>query len=1328
MPDRGGRSLGAGTAGVGLVAVTLWLAAPGRDAPPAVLTAVTAPARDSARPAPRGEVRPYDAGTRLVAGFLGAPVPTDSDSARALAQWPLRGRLPARAGTPGTAPPGESPPPPVDFDAIVATIPDPFDSHLDYAYDAQLEAILLALGDAGYVLDRFWLPQRGDSLRDGPAADAPRVPAHERYPGAILFRRVGWDTASDSVRAARASGPADTLRADTLALRLVYLVPEMPTGGVHKEALRAALGERKALRRRLRGDTARDTIAVVGPNFSGAALSLVEVLAAWARDSGRVGAADTVLPHVSVTSGRATSLDTLLVGAAAARGVFIKTMVHPDVLLDAALRCVVLPALDLRREQVLFLIESSTAYGASTEQLGEARRRPCGPGDSLSAARDTTRYRIARFPLAVASLRAEYARHPDAAPGASATSALPGTRSAPRLPIPLADPSHPRERPPTISPLTPPALDLRLAGIVRMIRDQKIRAVGLLASDVRDKLFLADELRKRVRDVQLFTFESELLYARPDYADPLRGMLVFSTYPLVPAAQLWSRGPSDWAIAQSEGALGIYNATLVALGETKRIREYGEPSGFRRKLTFWPPVWLTVVGRGTIAPLTVFAEDSAGWPRPGQAGFPRAEPPPARYDAGVLAVAVVGAAVAVLALVAWGLGVRVVGHLASARDAGGVHAMRDRTTFAVAATPLPIAAVRVERALRPAAERRAWWSRIDRAFRRRRRRGEFARASRWSAWTQACEFERVETASLVTHQWLYRGLLLVAYLAFATPAAALLIGAWNGGWPVALGVAVLLGWLAAIACLATAFGTLRRYFGLGRVFAWPLPNRAPGRTALWNLEFFTRALVAVLGVGYAGVVAWLAVRIVALRADRPEVFALLFYRAFHLETGVSPLIPLALAGAGFASWCAWHSLRIELLHETTPFEAVCRRYAVRAGAASSGGAREGGPAAAAAGVARAVDGIRTRLFLLVPDRWGVTLLAALVAVAAWFTTTFARTVESTVFLAGASVPGPFEWLLRFGVVALLAATAWGVYRLLTVWEKLRECLDELSELPLLTAFERLPPRISRLTRLSLVSPRWDHAIDAVTAQQRGHLAQIAAHSGEEMRLAFGEAAAVEAERFAEGGAAPVAWRDEVTRLERLAFVLGTVWQMQPTETDIEAVEKELGRLTEQAAKSGEPVTVSTGSLVRRTFTGPAGIWLREAEEYAAVRVVEYAEWVLRHLRRLAGFLLVALLITTAMLSSYPFQPQSRAKLGLVAVLVAAVAALLLVMSQMNRNEVLSRITKTDPGRITWSTGFVVNLLLFVLVPLLALVSSEFPEARSLLFGWVEPVLRAVARS
>ena len=147
--------------------------------------------------------------------------------------------------------------------------------------------------------------------------------------------------------------------------------------------------------------------------------------------------------------------------------------------------------------------------------------------------------------------------------------------------------------------------------------------VGLLATDVRDKLFLGEELRRRMPDVQFFTYESNVLYLRSDKNLALRGMLVFSTYPLILDNQ-WFTGDArqnQRFAFSSDGMQGTYNATLIQLGFTKAVldyrttRKYPEDRDstardtlprdplFRTKLR--PPVWLTTVGNKTFLPLRI---------------------------------------------------------------------------------------------------------------------------------------------------------------------------------------------------------------------------------------------------------------------------------------------------------------------------------------------------------------------------------------------------------------------------------------------------------------------------------------------------------------------------------------------------------------------------------------------------------------------------------------------------------------------------------------------------------------------------------------------------
>jgi hypothetical protein len=140
---------------------------------------------------------------------------------------------------------------------------------------------------------------------------------------------------------------------------------------------------------------------------------------------------------------------------------------------------------------------------------------------------------------------------------------------------------------------------------------------------------------------------------------------------------------------------------------------------------------------------------------------------------------------------------------------------------------------------------------------------------------------------------------------------------------------------------------------------------------------------------------------------------------------------------------------------------------------------------------------------------------------------------------------------------------------------------------------------------------------------------------------------------------------------------------------------------------------------------PAGGWMQRAEDFVALQVVDYTQWALEHLHKLAAFLFVSLLLSTLLLSSYPFPAQSLVKVVFLCVLLGTVAALLVVMVQMNRDEILSRISGTEPGKITWDSSFVLNAMLVGVVPLLALLSSEFPGVRKVLFAGLDPLLKSI---
>jgi hypothetical protein len=162
--------------------------------------------------------------------------------------------------------------------------------------------------------------------------------------------------------------------------------------------------------------------------------------------------------------------------------------------------------------------------------------------------------------------------------------------------------------------------DLVLTNILTTIAHEDIRYVGLLATDARDKLFLASVIREHCPDVRLFTTEGNLLLAHPEYAFAMRGAIVATTYPLHPSLQRYTdpyQGHRTRLLFSQQLVQGTYNAVLAQLDNTKEMigyavpRTHGETPG---NCITKPPVWLCEVSpTGRLVPLKFDTEGQDDW-------------------------------------------------------------------------------------------------------------------------------------------------------------------------------------------------------------------------------------------------------------------------------------------------------------------------------------------------------------------------------------------------------------------------------------------------------------------------------------------------------------------------------------------------------------------------------------------------------------------------------------------------------------------------------------------------------------------------------------------
>jgi hypothetical protein len=104
---------------------------------------------------------------------------------------------------------------------------------------------------------------------------------------------------------------------------------------------------------------------------------------------------------------------------------------------------------------------------------------------------------------------------------------------------------------------------------------------------------------------------------------------------------------------------------------------------------------------------------------------------------------------------------------------------------------------------------------------------------------------------------------------------------------------------------------------------------------------------------------------------------------------------------------------------------------------------------------------------------------------------------------------------------------------------------------------------------------------------------------------------------------------------------------------------------------------------------------------------------------------VSLTVATPLLllaaASYPFQPERPLLYALMALFGAVVAGILYVLYGLNKNELVSRITKTVPNRFTPDRGFLTSVGTYVL-PVLGVAAAYLIGAFRVV---LEPLLSAL---
>jgi hypothetical protein len=329
----------------------------------------------------------------------------------------------------------------------------------------------------------------------------------------------------------------------------LLLVGETPSLGVNRSALSSALGA-------LDLPNAK-RINILGPVFSGSVNSLVQTITPWTRKLSIRVLSGTASNPGNQEQFRAAHVD------------YGSRATSDQQKIDEVQKYLL--ALGVRiKDNVAVLVESSV-YGQTFKNKG---------------------FLTIPFPMHISYIRSAYAK--SIQPLNEINKALrPTLTPGIRLKLDLVEPDESLEKLPLFgASSTPQSRDLVLAATLSTIAQSRISVVGIVATDIKDKLFLAQEVRKSAPDVRLFALEGDLLMSHPDVAEACRGMVVFSSHPLK-----WS-DPS--------GGLRIQFASESAQGVFEAARFFSESpggEGIPEEMKQNRAIWTSVVGRGGLFPL-----------------------------------------------------------------------------------------------------------------------------------------------------------------------------------------------------------------------------------------------------------------------------------------------------------------------------------------------------------------------------------------------------------------------------------------------------------------------------------------------------------------------------------------------------------------------------------------------------------------------------------------------------------------------------------------------------------------------------------------------------
>ena len=1209
--------------------------------------------------------------------------------------------LPEECYEPGDAPRKELQPDVIERSSqlkfVIATLPDPAHTHLPVLFDQFAVAIQEGAQDEKYDFDGSWLPwEDGEpsyALLSDEKTFNQEKEMKENQPGIILFRKT-IDCAGKGEQPADCrenSGSKDKKGRAVLSQSyreglVVFVVGEEATRGIHREQFRNALEWIAVLQPKTEKN--RKRLAILGPSFSGSFPSLAQVLSepetADRLDLGAMGDGQRLAIYSGSVSGKNSAA--AFQKAFDSRVTFHSFVQNDDEILERFCKYIRAEQAGFDPGKLAMISEDETAYGSSgvTEEDG-----------NVCSARALKLF----YPRDISALRGAYQTKSLFNTG---TSPQPADMQRRNLPTDLADPAGKvhdsiHSYGGNQTPLTQEAF---LLEIVAALRELHARYIVLRSSNTLDQLFLTNFLRRTYPDGRIVILGTDLMFGRERGATGLSGTMTLSTYPLFPLERDWTEHsslPASDRVFSADTTEGTYVAFRLLLNEKTlnggiqndgrcRALEEGKSQSEREKEIFVPRIVCT-----EDPPIPDYSPPN--WMLSEQ-GDEESKGKQCVYPGPATWVSVIG--------------VNRFWPMASLTTA------RHRESLDPAELECGEPKVgngKEERGEEPG-ERPAMTSGMELFLLAL---AGFSMFHLWCCWSGSYTAKPAFRAHFAsTGDWRHTALVFIGSSCVAFLA---IVAGWGCGMFSFHARGLAYPWFGLCCVTFVCLMAWAAVLANNRT-VWKLSQGIPDRSDLPRMthEDFTRWNYLGSGLFIGTVAAFCRLFVLPIQQSlSDENRVLTYWRAMHLGSGVSPIVPMfAIFGGLYLSfWFTLHGLA--LFGADRPCLPLRRQLTIKDADNNDRDflkmfSQEHG----AAGIEQAG----------LPLNWKIAAISSILFVL-FLLIAFGIAEGVPVRSLGAQSYSIIFIVWLDVCCSLSIVEAWRLYE---IWEELRRLLTFLDRLPLrrtlavLHGFSwgsvwKMSGNVLEV-RYKVISRQiecMNHTIASLldfakNSSDPGEIrsARISLGPLLDMRRAGFEFAEWYSTYYAE----PLA--GDLTSFQRFQASVARACGTLLAQLLLPEWRKEKQSLIVAPAR----VRDEKEDAVPNPPPQVQDELLRNAEEFVCLTYLAFIQNVLGRLRTMVVTIVVLFIASTLAISTYPFDPRQALSAVLVGLFAIVGVVIVKVYAEMHRDSTLSQITNTKPGEL--GVEFWIKIVGFGFAPFIGLLTRVFPEITDFVFSWLQP--------